>query len=59
MSVLADPAEWDFVCFDWTGEPVRKLVIDKSVKCLCAENGALYALVDTDEGDARIVRVDL
>ena len=55
----AEPSFNNLLWFDWTGKPVRKLVIDKSVVCLCAENGTLYALVDTYEGDARIVRVDL
>ena len=43
--------------FDWSGKPVRKLVIDRSVTCLCMDKQDLYALVRTEDGDAVIVRI--
>lgn len=52
----ADPFFNKILWFDWTGPPVRKLVIDKSVKYLCIDKQDLYALAGNDEGDV-IVRI--
>ena len=43
--------------FDWEGNPVRRVNIDKSIVCLSTSNEDLYALVRKADGDVEIAKI--